>query len=852
VLNPLKPALEPLDVAQPIESNVDSTYDDRAVPNGNDAVTVACAHCGLPAPRAEDPRMPSFCCHGCRGAYELIRGWGLEEYYALRDSLGGGETGAVVVSDRYAELDDPMLLGRSAPQAAGGDLLVCRLAVSGLHCGACAWLIERSARQVPGWHSARVRMNDHSVDVVFDPRQTKLSQIAVRLGQLGYRLAPMTDGGSHERAAAENRRLLIQIAIAGFCAMNAMWIAVALYAGSFSGMEAEHERALRYAGVLLGLLSVTIPGRTFFRGALASLRTMTPHMDLPIALGIGVGALGGVYSSITGRGDVYFDSIAILVFFLLVGRWVQFRQQRRAAESVGLLMRLAPRTATRVEPDGTTKLVPTDTLRVDDVIRVIAGEGIPADGIVLTGESMLDRSLLTGESRPVLVVVNDGVHAGTANIQSPLEIRVTAVGMESRVGKLMRLVEEAAESKAPVVQLADAIGGWFVAIVIGLALLTVVLWWNISPSRGVENAVALLIVACPCALAMATPLALAVGIGRAAKRKILVRGGDVLEQITKPGMVWFDKTGTLTEGRLHVTELIGDDVDEALAMAAAVERNSNHPAALSIVAEGDRRASRISAKFVAEDVRQVAGGGVVGRVAGRQVVVGHVDFLNGEGIELALAWRDRADAIARSGATPVLIAIDGAVAAGVRIEDELRRDAGQVVDYLISSGWRVGILSGDHPEAVAHVADKLGVPRELACGGLTPEAKLARIQRSQGEGGTVIMVGDGVNDAAALAAADVGVSLRGGAEASLEAAPVYLADGQLLGMQTLWMGAKRTVQVIRRNFVASLTYNAIAVGLAMAGRIDPLVAAILMPISSLTVLTLTLGTPTFRDLEEKQ
>jgi Cu2+-exporting ATPase len=694
-------------------------------------------------------------------------------------------------------------------------------------------------------------MNDHTVDIVFHPQQTRLSEIADRLGQLGYRLAPLTGGDGYERAAAENRRLLVQIAIAGFCAMNAMWLAVALYAGTFSGIATDHEAILRNAGVVLGVISVAIPGRTFFRGALASLRTRTPHMDLPIALGIGVGAAGGVYSAITGEGEVYFDSVAVLVFFLLVGRWVQFRQQRRAAEAVGLLMRLAPRTASLLDEQGVVRTVATDSLRPGDRIRVIAGEGVAADGIVEVGESLLDRALLTGESRPIAVGPGDEVHAGTANLQTPLDVRVTAVGMESRVGRLMRLVEDAAESKAPVVQLADRIGGWFVVIVIVLAGITIGLWWNDDLRRGIHNAVALLIVACPCALAMATPLALAVGIGRAAKRKILVRGGDVLERLTKGGAIWFDKTGTLTEGKLKVTEIVSAEPERALGMAAALERSSRHPIALGIIAAASER---VCEAWQADGVQQVSGGGVRGWVSDgaerHEVHVGHWGFLKDQGVAFEADLESSVEAIAGRGGTPVVVAIDRRGNAVLGIADAIRIDAVEVIQFLQGTGWQVGILSGDHPAAVSVVAEQLGISSDRAKGGMTPEDKLAAIRGSKVENATVVMVGDGVNDAAALAAADVGVALRGGAEASLEAAPVYLADGRLLGLKKLVVGARKTVGVIRRNFATSLTYNAVAVGLAMFGKIDPLLAAILMPISSLTVLSLTLGTPTFAETED--
>lgn len=849
--------------------------------------TLACSHCGLPATlpiypaaaEASDGGSLVFCCRGCLGAYELIHGWGLEDYYKLRETLSPGGGLAVVGAGRYDDLDDPALLGRSAPQPYGDQWLGCRLAVSGLHCGACAWLIERAARLVPGWHSVRVRMNDHTLDLLFDPRQTRLSQIALTLDRLGYRIAPLVEGDQGVRAAAENRRMLINIAMAGFFAANAMWIAVALYAGDATGIAHEHQRALRWAGVILGTAAVAIPGRTFFRGAWGALRTWTPHMDLPLALGLGVGTIGAVFSAVRGSGDVYFDSLAVLVFVLLIGRWVQFRQQRRAAQAVHLLMRLAPRTARRIDADGSLRTVPTDSLRPDDCIEVAAGEGIPADGIVVAGTSLVDRSLMTGESQPVAVQPDSIVEAGTANLQSPLQVRVTAVGLESRAGGLMRLVEEGAATRSPLVQFVDRIGGWFVAIVILLALLTIVLWWPVGPEEGFAHAVALLVVACPCALAMATPLAIAVTLGRAAKGRIFIRGGDVLERLARPGVVWFDKTGTLTQGVLEVTSLEGPRPDDALAMAAVVEQGTRHPLAAGILRAADQRRRLLAAvpqgqldpppqqrAMVLEgSTTQDRAGGVCGIVDGVEVLVGNVPFLRLHHAVVTAEMEAGAEAIARRGATPVFIALDGQWGATLGIEDQLRPEARAVVDRLRQGGWEVGILSGDHPETVAAIARQLQIAPSLALGSQTPEEKLARIAIAQSTARghqpaapqrdaqghvdraspTVMMVGDGVNDAAALAAADVGVAVRGGAEASLEAAPVYLADGKLIGLADLVEAARRTSRVIRRNFAISLSYNLVVVVLAMAGKMDPLVAAILMPISSLTVLSLTLGSRTF-------
>lgn len=832
-----------------VEDVVTSSAANEAEPRDTKRTTVPCAHCGLPSPPPVRDDEPAFCCNGCLGAYQLIHGWGLEDYYALRDRLTSAGTSAEDLSlnrlstagdNPFEELDHTELLGLSAPRAVGGGLVASSCSVRGLHCGACAWLIERSVPLVPGWHSARVRMNDHSVELIYDPAKTRLSEIAKWMARLGYRVAPLVANAQAEAAVAENRRLLVRIAIAAFCATNAMWIAVALYAGHFSGISVGHANLFRLFGSALGAAAVFGPGSLFIRGALAAIWTRTPHMDLPLALALVVGAVAGIIGAFTGHGEVFFDSITMLVFLLLVGRWVQFRQQRRAAESVHLLMQVAPRTAQIVGPDGSLRKIAVADLVIGDLIRVGAGQGIPADGCVVAGETAVDRSLLTGESVPVDISVGDSVEAGTANLQSPIDIRVSAAGVQSRVGRLMQLVEDAAANKAPVVQLADRVGGWFVVVVIFLAFITAAVWWPSGSTIAVTHSVALLIVACPCALALATPLALAVGIGRAARQKIFVRGGDCFERLATPGTVWFDKTGTLTKGELSVSQWPGDRYE--LGLVAGIERGSAHPVAKGLVAHADDLGVE---KFDASEIDQQTGGGISGMVDARRVAVGKPAFLKSQGINIK-SIEAEIERVASAGASPILYSIDNGLPKVIGVADSLRDDANDVIRSLRELGWQVGILSGDHPRAVSRIASPLRIDSAMALGDLSPEQKLRRIEAGA-ERRPIVMVGDGVNDSAALAAADVGVAVRGGAETSLEAAPVFLADGSLGGLVKLMVASRGTVRLIHRTFAVSLAYNLVAVALAMAGMVHPLTAALIMPASSLTVLTMILATATFRE-----
>ena len=780
----------------------------------------------------------------------MIAGLGLEDFYGLRDQVLGNSGFTTPLrsnQNRFDGFDSEVFLGPSTPQLQADGTMMTELAVQGLHCAACAWLIENAAQQTDGWNGARVRMSDHTLRIAFDPSVLPLSRIAALLHRLGYSLSPIS-GQRDEPFQRENRRLLMQIALAGFCAANAMWIAIALYAGEASGIAREYRVFFEWFGISLGIVAVLGPGRTFLRGALASLRTGTPHMDLPVALGLVMGTVSGIVALGMGQGAVYFDSLAVLVFFLLIGRWIQFRQQHRAANAIDLLLRVTPQHAERVHagPDGTEEIetVLVSQLSPGETIRVSAGESLPADGKVLRGQSMIDRALLTGESRPEAIGQGDEVAAGTVNLRSPIDVCVEATGRDSRIGRVMQSVEEAMSDKVPIAQLADKIGGVFVVVVTLLSLVTLAYWSSENWMVAASHATSLLIIACPCALALATPLALAVALGRAARRKILIRDGGALQRLAHAGTLWFDKTGTLTEGRIRVELILGST--DSVQHAANVERGCHHPISDAIehfaLLNGGNTAEKDSESHAESDT-VVTEGGVIGTSEGRRVLVGNRTLLERQGVLLDPSIERAISRSLEDGTSPVLIAIDGIATAVMRVCDPIKPHAKATIDQIQQAGWKVGILSGDHPDVVAQVAASLGVSPDRAMGGLTPEDKLAIVQRCEGE--TVVMVGDGANDAAALAAADVGIAVRGGAEVSMQAAPVFIASGETQAVAELLRGASRTLRLIHVALGVSLIYNLIAVGLAMAGMISPLLAAIFMPISSISVLSLTLAWPLF-------
>ncbi|MCW5764804.1 MAG: heavy metal translocating P-type ATPase [Phycisphaeraceae bacterium] len=805
------------------------------------AESVLCAHCRLlvPAGLVEPGATEQFCCHGCRAAYAVIHACGLEGYYRLMERMGDRATARdAEPSGDYAEFDDPAFAALYC-RPATGNLRAVELVLEGMHCAACVWLLERLERVVPGVVSARVSLARRTVEVVYDPGAVRLSRIGGALATLGYRPHAARENAARAAQRLDERKQLVRLAVAGACAGNVMLMAFALYGGLFGGnLTPALEAGFRWLSLGTGLVCMAWPGRDLFRGAWNSVRYRTASIDAPIALAVLAGGVMGTVNTVLNRGEIYFDSLTMLIFLLLVGRYLGGRQQRAAADSVELLFSLTSGAASRVEADGAVRRVPLEVVRSGDVVEVLPGQSVPVDGVVVSGSSAVDQSLLTGESRPVRTATGDSVLAACVNLESPLRVRATATGRDTRAGRLMALVETAAQRRPGVVRFADSIARPFTLVVLAVAAVTAAAWWTVAgPARAVDNAVSLLIVTCPCALGVAAPLAVGVAIGRAARRGMLVKGGDVFERLARPGTILLDKTGTLTQGRMSVVRTFGDAW--VLELASALERNATHPIARAIARDVPGSADPEA------QGRQSDRGGIRGRVAGREVAVGNEAFIRslngsepGAGVERFLAGC-RAE-----GLSAVLVAVDGQPCAAVALGDAVRPEAAACVAALRSRGWEVGMLTGDEPAVAARVGAALGIEPSAIRAGVMPEEK-ARIVRGLGARGRVVMVGDGVNDAAALAEATVGIAVHGGAEASLSAADVYLAREGLKPVVELLEAGPRVLGTVRRIFVVSTSYNVLAGALAVAGVIHPIVAAILMPISSLSVISVALRSRTF-------
>lgn len=783
---------------------------------------ILCTHCGNPVPvgLVEADADTQFCCEGCRAVYQTITGCGLADYYRLRAIGDEAALPVASVGGNYASFDTESFASLYVTQV--GPNRQIEFVLEGVTCGACIWLIEKLPEVLDGVVEARLNLRAASVRITWNPSRVSLSKVANLLARFGYAPHPAKGVDRTMLIRKQERRMLIDMGLAFALMGNIMLISVALYAGWAGHMDDTMTRFFRWLSVLLGVTSLAVPGRCFFINAYRSIVHRAANLDLPIAIALVAGGVGGVLNVAFDHAETYFDSLSMLVFLLLVGRYIQHRQQRRADAAVELLFSMMPSTV-HVERDGQVVDLPSEALRIEDRVEVRSGELVPGDGVIVEGTSTIDQALLTGESEPVEVCAGSGVYGGSLNRGRTIVVQLSAVGRQTRVGKLMELVEQGLSEKPAAMRFADRVGRWFIPGVCIAAAITFAIWLPVSLTAAIDHSVAMLIVTCPCVLGLATPLTMSVALGQLARRKILVKSAAALEQLAQTGVMAFDKTGTLTEGTPSVVAYSGDTSYQPV--IAAIESRIEHPIARAI------RDAYFDPTFNAVDVTDIsepAHGGVSAIYRGRRVLVGSASFLASQGI--------LTEAPHAAGLSRVLVAVDGTVVARIELQDRVRTDAAAATTALTKMNWSLSMLSGDLQSVARRVGQGVGIGSDHVRGETSPEQKLAWIRARQAEGNAVVMIGDGVNDAAALAAADVGVGVRGGAEATLAAADVYIATPGIMPVVELVRTARHTMKIVRRNFAITLFYNIVAGVLAITGVMNPLIAAIIMPLSSLTTI----------------
>jgi len=807
-----------------------------------------CAHCGLavPASLLRDGETEQFCCAGCRQVYTLVREWGFDQYYRLVEQQQGVLEPARVTGRSFEDFDDERLQAE-ATETIGTDRRRTRLYLEGVHCAACVWLVEKLPAAIPGVDEVRLNLGSAVAEVTWRPAHTRLSAIGRALDRLGYTPHVHRASRAQEARRVEDRAALARLGVAAACAMNLMFLHGAIYAGEHSGMASAYWTFFRGLSFAVAVPVLFFSARPFFRTALAGLRAGIVHIDLPVAIALAGAFAASAWNTVRGEGPLWFDSLAMLVAALLAARQAQRSAQRAALERADSLRDVAflefARKLTGDGPGATPVEVPLAALSPGDRVEVRSGELIPVDGIVLLGRSSLDNAVLTGETTPLPVREGDAVNAGATNLGARLVIRVDAAGEKTRVGALLAIVQEALSQKPALLRTTDLLARRFVQGLLLLAVITGVAWLHQGPRVAFERVVALLVVACPCALGLSVPLAVSVALLRAARSGIFIKNPDALDQLRHVDTVLLDKTGTLTEGQARVVRWQGDD--GVLQFARALEAESSHAVARAFRSSFGRPMWVVR---TVEDVVEVPGQGIAGRLDGCEVRVGNRAHVEAAGAAVPDDLARFAETLIADGLSPVFVALDGRVAGVAGIGDALRPDAVGTVAALRARGVRVRVLSGDDASVVARVGAELGLSPDDALGGLTPEGKrdiVAALAAGGERDGAVVMVGDGVNDAAALALADVGIAVHGGMGATIVAADIVLTREGVTPLLEILDGARRLRGVVRRNLGFSLVYNAAASTLAVAGVVGPLLAAILMPISSLTVVLSSALTRTF-------
>jgi Cu2+-exporting ATPase len=787
----------------------------------------------VPESRLDPAAKEQFCCSGCEAVWRILHEYSLDEYYRLREQFPEGRRIPAQVSGRsFDYLDDPEFQKRFGESRTEGGLRI-EFFLEGVHCVACSWLVEKVLLEKAGARYAHLNIGKSVVEVVFNPHEVRLSDLARALDHIGYTPHPVFQDSDSSARRREARRLLARMGIAAACAANIMLLAISQYAGDVTGIEASYSALFRWISLGLALPAVTYSAWPFYRGAWSGLRNRMLHMDLPISLGILAAFAVSVSATVRSRGDVYFDSVTILIFLLLAGRLVLQRAGGWAAGASESLLALTPKTARRIDEDGVHEVLLTE-IRVGDTLRVLPGEIVPADGVLISNPAQIREAHLTGEPDTIIRQAGEVVYAGSTVEQSPLDVQTTAVGETTRLWGLAQLMREASARRAPIVLLMDRIAGYFVATVLALAAGTAIIWFFVEPSRALWNAAALMVVTCPCALGLATPTALAMAMGRAARRWLYVRGQDGVERISRVSHLIFDKTGTLTSGRLSVVqatyapELATEEARSIISSVAALEQLSGHAISTAF--------SEIStAGQHVEQVRVSAGAGVRGMANGRLFSVGTRSFVSEFVTEIPSLFADAERDAEVSALTVVYVARERSVVALYALGDSVRPEAVNTVHSLRQSNLTMELLSGDQPQAVGQVARLLDI-RDFR-GRVSPEEKLERVEELENQGIRTAMIGDGVNDAAALSRATIGISAAGAAEVARAAADVFVSTSRGPdAIAELFRISSRAMRKIRVNLWIALGYNLAGATLAMTGLISPLLAAVLMPASSLTVL----------------
>lgn len=796
-----------------------------------------CFHCGLPVPVGSNIQVKiqhknePMCCYGCQAVAQSIVNSGMDNFYKFRtEKPNKAEEIVPEFLQQLKAYDNPTVQKHFV--STDGDVRQVSLILEGIVCAACIWLNENHLNALPGVINATINYTNNRARVRWDNHQISLSEILESISRIGYLAHPYDPDRQQQLIEKERKQQIRRIGLAGILGMQIMILAVAMYTGEWWGMDAAFKQSFRWLSLVITVPVLLYASRPFFTAAFRDLKNFRVGMDVPVALGIGIAFTASVVNTINGDGEVYFDSVSMFTFFLLSARYFEMNARKRTAESTEALLNLQPAIATKlVDNNGEDKQinVAVAELVIGDRVLVRPGESIPADGTIIEGTSGVNESLITGESLPVTKTKDDAVIGGSTNTESPLIIKIDKLGDDTVLASIHRLLDDAQNNKPAIAKLADRLASKFVAIILLIATGVALYWYQTDPQQWISITIATLVVTCPCALSLATPTAITAASGQLAKLGLLPTNSLALETLAKATDFVFDKTGTLTQGNIKLVETIilnGDDKEQTIAIAAALESGSEHPIAKSIIqAAGD-------IKFRATDITNIPGSGIRGWINHTQWYLGNLNYI--QSVCKTVPPKSDLDKNSIKDLTIVALATDEKIHALFAFDDEPRAEAKPLVNALLKENRTITLMTGDHEPAALRIAASLGIKNVFA--GLSPADKLERVRDMQHRGAVVVMTGDGINDAPVLAGADISIAMGSGTQLAATHADMILLSNHIEHLYAGYHIATRTLAIIRQNLAWAFSYNLLAIPAAAMGYVDPWLAAIGMSASSLIVV----------------
>ena len=783
---------------------------------------VACSHCHLEFTQEVmiEDEGHYFCCNGCQGVFHLLSDEGLDSFY--------DKTGDIKLAPPIEQYEDSSNFNAPAfydkfVKTSNNSFSEVSLIIEGIHCSACVWLNEKALHKMEGVIEANINFTNNKAQIIWADHIVKLSEIIDMIRAIGYNAYPYDASLQEVHANKERKDYYLRMAVAIFASMNIMWIAVAQYAGFFSGMTQELKTILNIAEGILATPVLFYSGWIFFRGSYYGLKNRVVNMDLLVATGASLTYVYSIYITVLEHGEAYFDSVSMIITFVLIGKFLEVLSKKNAADTLDIIGKHLPSEANVIK-DGKIISLKLEDIIVGDTIVVSSGEKVLLDGVIVKGEGTFDESNLTGESEAIYKKESDSVISGTISIDSDIHFRATKDFEHSTLSNLVSLLENAINKKPKIEQLANRLSEHFSTVILLFSIATFFVWWLCPHSfeTSLMVAISVIVIACPCALGLATPVATLVGLNLAARKGILFKEAAQLESMAKIDVLLVDKTGTLTVGKPEViNETILEEFDKNILYSLV--KNSKHP-----VSQGIKNYIQESLETVEETLfnsfKQLPARGVIATYNANEILGGNVQLLEEYSIISSFT----------SDKTLFFVAINKKLVAIYELEDKLKKDAVILVESLSNRGIETIMLTGDHERSAVKIAKQAGIKTFHA--NLSPKDKLVYVEKLQADSKAVVMVGDGVNDILALGRADIGIVMGSGSDISVDVSDVVLLNSSLISLLDAFKISDTTFRLIKQNFAISLVYNAVTIPLAMMGYVIPLIAALSMSFSSLLVV----------------